>query len=314
MRKAPAYTDTERKQAYRDKATTVERLKEVLNVYRPGSSHMVGDGFPVRNLFPSNDLDRDLDPFLMLDYAGPHYFPPTQRPRGVGEHPHRGFETVTIVYQGVVEHRDSAGNAGTIGPGDVQWMTAASGVVHEEMHGKAFARQGGTLQAIQLWVNLPKTVKLSPPRYQTLLNEEIPVVQLDNAAGSVRVIAGEIDGVKGPAKTFTPVHLYDLRLNGGHRAELTVPDGYNTALLVLSGRVRVNGLRTVREAELAVHSPNGTRIFLDVEEDTTILVMSGEPINEPVARYGPFVMNTEEELVQAFQDYRTGKMGHLEEP
>jgi hypothetical protein len=271
---------------------------------------MVGDGFPVRNLFPSNDLDREVSPFLLLDYAGPTYFAATDRPRGVGEHPHRGFETVTILYQGALEHRDSAGNGGTIGPGDVQWMTAASGVVHEEMHERGFAKRGGTFQAIQLWVNLPKALKMSPPRYQTLLKSEIPVVNIEG--GSVRVIAGEYQGVKGPAKTFTPIHLYDLKLTAGHRTELVLPEGHNTALFVLNGKAVLNGAQVVQEADLAVFGTTGVRIAIEAKEDVTILVLNGRSIDEPVARYGPFVMNTEEELVQAVNDYRMGKMGHLD--
>src|SRR5215475_12902460 len=211
-------------------ATATAVNKEVLGVYQPGSTHMVGDGFPVRNLFPSNDLDRELDPFLMLDYAGPRLFSATDHPRGVGEHPHRGFETVTIMYEGAVAHRDSAGNAGVIGPGDVQWMTAASGIVHEEMHEKDWAKQGGTFHAIQLWVNLPKTHKISPPGYQTILNADIPVIELDGGRGSVRVIAGSCQGHRGPARTFTPVELYDVHLAPGQRTELSVPDGQHTAI------------------------------------------------------------------------------------
>ena len=286
------------------------QTKEVLGIYQPGSTHMVGDGFHVRNLFPSHDLDRQVSPFLLLDYAGPTYYPPTSQPRGVSEHPHRGFETVTIVYQGVLEHRDSTGNAGTIGPGDVQWMTAASGVVHEEMHERKFAERGGTLQAIQLWVNLPGALKMSPPRYQTLLNSEIPVVQVEG--GSVRVIAGEFQGVKGPGKTFTPIHLYDLRLRAGHRTELVLPAGHNTALFVLNGQVVLNGSQVLHEAELAVFGTTGERIAIEAKEDVTLLVLNGQSIDEPVARHGPFVMNTQEELIQAVKDYRMGKMGHLD--
>jgi quercetin 2,3-dioxygenase len=284
--------------------------KDLIDVYRPASTHVVGDGFHVRNLFPSNDLDRELSPFLLLDYAGPTYYAPTDHPRGVGEHPHRGFETVTVVYQGVVEHRDSTGNAGTIGPGDVQWMTAASGVVHEEMHEREFAKRGGTLQAIQLWVNLPKAFKMSPPRYQTLLKSEIPVVNVEG--GSVRVIAGEFRGVKGPAKTFTPIHLYDLRLRAGHRTELVLPEGHNTALFGLNGQAVLNGSQVLYEAELAVFGTTGERIAIEAKDDVTILVLNGRSIDEPVARHGPFVMNAQEELIQAVNDYQVGKMGHLD--
>ena len=289
--------------------THVEKSDQV-KVYQPGSQHVVGDGFHVRNLFPSNDLDRELSPFIMLDYAGPTFYPATDTPRGVGEHPHRGFETVTIVYQGIVAHRDSAGNSGVIGPGDVQWMTAASGVVHEELHEKEWARRGGTLQAIQLWVNLPRSSKMSEPGYQTIVNDQIPVVQLDGG-GSLRVIAGSVGGAKGPAKTFTPIELYDLRLRAGHSTPLQIPNGYNVGVLVLAGQASVGGSHRLSEAELAVYVSTGEPVTIVAEEDATILVMAGEAIDEPVARYGPFVMNTKAELVQAVNDYQAGKMGHL---
>ena len=268
--------------------------KEVLGVYQPGSTHMVGDGFPVRNLFPSNKLDREVDPFLMLDYAGPQFFSSTEHPRGVGEHPHRGFETVTIVYEGIVAHRDSAGNAGVIGPGDVQWMTAASGVVHEELHERNWAKKGGTLHAIQLWVNLPQAQKMSAPGYQTILNADIPVIALD-----------------GEADTFTPIELYDLQLSAGHGLELSVPDGHNASVFVLQGRASVNGSQVAGEAELIVCKRNGSQVRIEAKENSRLLIMSGRPIEEPIARYGPFVMNTKAELIQAVQDYQAGKMGHL---
>jgi redox-sensitive bicupin YhaK (pirin superfamily) len=290
--------------------TTVTTIaKDILGVYQPGSTHMVGDGFPVRNLFPSNDLDREVSPFLMLDYAGPRYFEPTDHPRGVGEHPHRGFETVTIVYEGVVAHRDSAGNAGVIGPGDVQWMTAASGIVHEEFHEKEFAKKGGTLHAIQLWVNLPMASKMSAPGYQTILNADIPSIDL--GGGELRVIAGSFQGRKGPAHTFTPIQLYDIQLKARSRASLALPDGYNTSIFVLQGAVSVNGSPQAGEAELIVCQRNGSQVTIEAREDSQLLIMSGEPIEEPIARYGPFVMNTKAELVQAVQDYQAGKMGHL---
>jgi len=289
---------------------TVRTAKDILGVYQPGSTHMVGDGFPVRNLFPSNDLDRDVSPFLMLDYAGPRYFAPTDHPRGVGEHPHRGFETVTIVYEGAVAHRDSAGNAGVIGSGDVQWMTAASGVVHEEFHEKAFAKTGGTFRAIQLWVNLPKASKMSAPRYQTLLNADIPAVSLE-CGSELRVIAGSFDGHRGPAHTVTPVELYDVSLKAGRHLALSLPDGHNTSIFVLQGRVSVNRLTQAGEAELVVYKRGGSQIMVDAQEDSRLLVMSGKPIDEPIARYGPFVMNTKAELIEAVQDYQAGKMGHL---
>jgi quercetin 2,3-dioxygenase len=294
-----------------DKMTTSTLVpKEVRGVYRPGSAHMVGDGFPVRNLFPSNELDRQVDPFLLLDYAGPYYFEPTDEPRGVGEHPHRGFETVTIVYQGMVAHRDSAGHAGVIGPGDVQWMTAASGVVHEELHEKYWAKRGGTLQAIQLWVNLPRAVKMTSPGYQTILNADIPALDLDGT-GTVRVIAGSFQGTKGPARTFTPIELYDLQTYAGQRVELNVPDGYGTSVFLLQGRVLVNGSREAGEAELIVCGREGSQLTIEAQAESRLLVMSGKPMDEPIARHGPFVMNTKGELVQAVEDYQKGRMGHL---
>jgi redox-sensitive bicupin YhaK (pirin superfamily) len=286
--------------------------KEVLTVHGPGSKHWVGDGFPVRNLFPSNGVANQINPFLLLDYAGPASFEPSNRPRGVEEHPHRGFETVTIAYQGSVDHRDSAGNSGTIHAGDVQWMTAASGVVHEEKHGREFTQSGGVFEMVQLWVNLPKAHKMSSPRYQGILNEAIPIADLGSGAYG-RVIAGELNGVKGPARTFTPVNLFDVRLEAGSQVELQVPAEYNTGLVLLKGDVVLNGSKALRgEAQLAILSPPGDFVSLEAKEDSVLLVLSGEPIHEPVASYGPFVMNTKEELLQAVEDYKAGKMGHLQ--
>lgn len=285
--------------------------KELAGVYQAGSQHMVGDGFPVRNMIPGAGVEEQLSPFLMLDYMGPKEFPPTTRRLGVGEHPHRGFETVTIMYHGKVAHRDSTGSGGVIGPGDVQWMTAASGVVHEELHEEGFAKQGGLLEGVQLWVNLPKAFKMTAPRYQTLLERDIPSVELGGGAGKVRVIAGEFRGVKGPAKTFSPVHLFDLRLMAGHQAELELPEGFNSSLFVLHGQVVVNGSQTVGEVEIGLFGQRGERVVLEAKHDATILLLSGEPIAEPIARYGPFVMNTRDEIIQAVQDYQAGKMGHL---
>jgi quercetin 2,3-dioxygenase len=292
-------------------ATGTTVMKEVVGIYPSGSAHMVGDGFPVRNMIPGSGVGEQLSPFLLLDYMGPEVFPPTDRRLGVGEHPHRGFETVTIMYQGSVAHRDSTGSGGVIGPGDVQWMTAASGIVHEELHESEFAKRGGTLEGVQLWVNLPRSVKMSQPRYQTLVRDEIPVVDLAGGAGRLRVIAGEYHGRKGPARTFSPVHLYDLRLKAGHQTELSLPDGFTMSVFVLQGRVVINGAQAVGEAEIALLGRKGERVSLHAEEDTTILVLGGEPIEEPIARYGPFVMNTQAELAQAMEDYRAGKMGHL---
>jgi redox-sensitive bicupin YhaK (pirin superfamily) len=285
--------------------------KDVMGVYQAGSQHMVGDGFPVRNMIPGAGVEEQLSPFLLLDYLGPEQFPPTTRRLGVGEHPHRGFETVTIMYHGKVAHRDSTGSGGVIGPGDVQWMTAASGIVHEELHEKEFAERGGLLEGIQLWVNLPKAVKMSSPRYQTLVSSAIPTVDLDGGAGSLRVIAGEFHGTKGPANTFSPVHLYDLRLKAGHRIDLPLPEGFNSSLFVLHGEVTLNGAQDVREVEIALLKQEGERVSIEAKRDATVLVLSGKPIAEPIARYGPFVMNTRDELIQAVQDYQAGKMGHL---
>ncbi|MBL8072744.1 MAG: pirin family protein [Nitrospira sp.] len=291
--------------------TTTVVVKKVVEIHRYGSRHWVGDGFPVRNLIPGNSVGEQLSPFLLLDYAGPEHFAPTDQPRGVGEHPHRGFETVTIVYDGVVAHRDSTGSGGVIGPGDVQWMTAASGIVHEEMHEKEWAKQGGSFHAVQLWVNLPSTHKMSSPGYQTLLGQTIPTVELAGGTGYLRVIAGEFRGTKGPATTFTPVHLYDVRLKAGSTVEITAPSSFNTGIFVLQGEISINQSGPVKEAELARLDQAGERITIVAAADTSLLVLAGEPINEPVARYGPFVMNTKAELVQAVNDYQAGKMGHL---
>ncbi len=288
------------------------QAKKVLGVYPNGSRHWVGDGFPVRNMFPSNGVDAEINPFLMLDYAGPQHFAPSEKPRGVGEHPHRGFETVTIAYQGSVEHRDSGGHSGVIGPGDVQWMTAASGVVHEEFHEREFTKQGGVFEMVQLWVNLPKSVKMSTPRYQGIVKEQIPTVEFEPGAYA-RVLAGELQGVKGPAKTFTPVGVFDVRMNAGSRAELTLPAGHNAAIALLKGDVAVNAESQLKgEAMLAVLSADGERVSIEAKADSTVLVLAGEPIEEPVAHYGPFVMNTQEELAQAVADYRAGRMGRIQ--
>jgi redox-sensitive bicupin YhaK (pirin superfamily) len=283
--------------------------KKVLGTYNAGSNHWVGDGFPVRNLFPSNGIE--VNPFLMLDYAGPSRFEPAKKPRGVGEHPHRGFETVTIAYQGSVGHRDSAGNSGVIYPGDVQWMTAASGVVHEELHEAEFTKNGGIFEMVQLWVNLPKAQKMSKPRYQGITKAQIPVIELEGG-GRARVIAGKLLGRLGPAKTFTPVNLFDVILNAGERFELPLPEGHNAAVVLRKGEVLINGADNLSgEALIAPLSEEGDAVTLEAKADTQLLILSGEPIAEPVASYGPFVMNTREELAQAMEDYRAGRMGHL---
>jgi redox-sensitive bicupin YhaK (pirin superfamily) len=285
--------------------------KKVLGTYGSGSNHWVGDGFPVRNLFPSNGLEAEVNPFLMLDYAGPNEFKPSGKTPGVGQHPHRGFETVTIAYQGSVEHRDSAGNSGVIYPGDVQWMTAASGVVHEEMHEKEFARKGGVFEMVQLWVNLPKAEKMSKPRYQAITKEQIPVVKFATG-GHARVIAGEWNGTKGAARTVTPINVFDLVLKAGEKIEIPLPEGHNAAVVLRMGDVSIGGPHSLMgEARIATLSPSGSGVVVEAKEDSTLLVLSGEPIAEPVASYGPFVMNTREELVQAMEDYKAGRMGWL---
>jgi len=284
--------------------------KQLLGVHGAASSHWVGDGFPVRTVFPSRGVP-ELSPFLMLDYAGPARFGPSDRPRGVEEHPHRGFETVTIAYQGSVDHRDSGGNSGTINPGDVQWMTAASGVVHEEKHGKEFTDKGGDFEMVQLWVNLPAAHKMSRPRYQGILSTDIPRVELGPGAYA-RVIAGELNGVKAPARTFTPVNVFDVRLEAGGTGELSLPIGQNSAIVLLRGEVVVNGSATLKgSAQIAPLSASGETVLLEAKEDSLVLILSGEPINEPVASYGPFVMNTQAEIRQAVEDFQAGKMGRL---
>lgn len=282
-------------------------MKRVSRLYRAAETHWVGDGFPVRTMFSYNTHGSDISPFLLLDYAGPADFPPSSKPRGVEQHPHRGFETVTIVYRGEVEHRDTAGNQGRIGPGDVQWMTAARGILHEEMHGRAFTETGGVLQMVQLWVNLPAKDKMSAPRYQQILDSMIPAVKLDGDGSIARIIAGTYGDTTGPARTFTPVDLWDLRLMAGRRTELKLSDGFTTLLLVLEGGILINDSEAAGGAELALFERAGERIAIEAREDSTFLVMSGRPIDEPVVGYGPFVMNTREEISQAMADFRAGR-------
>jgi quercetin 2,3-dioxygenase len=286
-------------------------MKKIVGVYSAPTPHWVGDGFPVRSLFSHNDKIQALSPFLLLDYAGPRQFTPASRPRGVGEHPHRGFETVTIVYHGEVAHRDSSGGGGTIGPGDVQWMTAASGILHDEFHSHAFTRTGGMLEMVQLWVNLPAKHKMAAPRYQSLLAAQIPSVQLPGGGGRVRVIAGQYQGQRGSAQTFTPMDVWDLQLQQGHGAEFDMPEGHTLALVVLHGSVLVNGSEAAHEAQMLLLERAGRAWRLEASSDATLLVLSGEPIDEPVVGYGPFVMNTEQEIRQAISDFNSGKFGSI---
>ena len=282
-------------------------MKKVISIHRGPPAHWVGNGFHVRSLFMYDGRAEIISPFLLLDYGAPETFTPSEQPRGVGRHPHRGFETVTIAYQGGVEHRDSAGNEGTIGPGDVQWMTAASGIVHEEWLERAFNRRGGTMEMAQLWVNLPAKDKMAAPAYQDIRSEQIPAVSLGGGA-SVRVIAGEFRGAKGPARTFTPINVWDTRIKAGHRVEMDFPEGYTTLLAILRGKVVINGDETAEAAELAILDRAGKRITLDATEDAVILVLNGEPIDEPVVGYGPFVMNTHAEIQEAFRDFQSGRL------
>ena len=273
--------------------------------------HWVGNGFPVRSVFDYNGLGRELSPFLLLDYAAPYQFPPGNEKRGVGGHPHKGFETVTVAYQGEIEHRDSSGGGGKIAAGDVQWMTAGNGIVHEEFHSQDFTRKGGTFQMVQLWVNLRAKDKSAKAGYQTLLKAQIPNVELPDNAGTVRVIAGDYNGRKGAAKTFTPINLWDVNLRAGRSAELPLPDGHTTTVLILSGEVLVNGESKAGEGDLAIFERTGNGITVNAKTDAKLLVMGGEPFDEPVVGHGPFVMNSRAEIQQAFEEYQLGRMGEL---
>jgi redox-sensitive bicupin YhaK (pirin superfamily) len=283
-------------------------MKKVLGVSSAPQQHWVGDGFPERAMFSHNEQGSSISPFLLLDYAGPMKFEPAARPRGVGQHPHRGFETVTIVYQGEVEHHDSTGAGGTIGPGDVQWMTAASGIVHEEFHSHDFTHKGGTLEMVQLWVNLPAKDKMAAPGYQTLLDADIPALGLPDGAGTLRVIAGDYAGRRGPARTFTPIDVWDVRLNQGRSASFNVAEGRTLALIVLRGSVRANGSEVAHAAQWVMFDRAGDTLSLEADTDATVLLLGGEPIDEPVVGYGPFVMNTRAQIEQAISDFGSGRL------
>lgn len=285
-------------------------MKKIIGIRGNDQGHWVGDGFPVRTLFFYQDLGKQMSPFLMLDYAGPAEFPSTTERKGVGSHPHRGFETVTIVYEGEVAHKDSTGQGGVIGPGDVQWMTAGSGILHEEFHSESFARSGGTLEMVQLWVNLPAKLKMTKPAYQAILDKQIPVTDLSNGAGQARIIAGEFDGHIGPASTFTPLNVIDLKLKRGS-ASIPVPEGWNTSLVVMKGAVEAGEGVVAKDAQMLMFSNQGQDIQFNVLEDSIALLLSGEPINEPIVGYGPFVMNTKEEIAQAMQDFNSGSFGRI---
>lgn len=286
-------------------------MKQILGIYSAPDRHWVGNGFPVRSMFTYDSHAEQLSPFLLLDHAGPTDFRPGNYRRGVGAHPHRGFETVTIVYDGEVAHRDSTGAGGLIGPGDVQWMTAGSGIVHEEFHSESFTQRGGRLEMVQLWVNLPAEHKMTPPGYQTLMKADIPDVALPDGAGTVRVIAGAYDGQAGPARTFSPLDVWDLRLQRNGLVRLPVADGRTLALVVLRGTVEVNGVEVVREGQLVVLDRKGSDVQVEANNEATLLLLSGEPLDEPVVGYGPFVMTSERDIQQAISDYRSGRFGEV---
>ena len=287
-------------------------MKKVLEVAGAPSRHWVGNGFPVHGMFGySGPGVVERSPFLMLDYAAPFRFEPTSERRGVGQHPHRGFETVTIVYEGEVEHRDSTGNGGIIGKGDVQWMTAAGGILHEEFHSQAYAASGGPFEMVQLWVNLPAKDKMAAPGYQGILDAQIPAIALPGEAGTLRLIAGEYAGQRGPARTFTPMNVWDLRLAAGQRVSLSQPEGWTTLLVVLDGTVQVNGEAIVRASQMATLSTAGSGVEIETSGAAKLLLLAGEPIDEPVVGHGPFVMNSQQEIIQAIADFNSGKFGRM---
>ncbi|NVK08819.1 MAG: pirin family protein [Tenacibaculum sp.] len=289
------------------------KTRNIEKIVKPGTPHFVGDGFRVHNFIPGTSTMQRMDPFIMLDYNSKYNFPPTDKPKGVGVHPHRGFETVTIAYKGRVEHGDSAGGGGIIGEGDVQWMTAASGVLHKEFHETEWSKTGGEFQMVQLWVNLPAKDKMSPPKYQAIANAEMAKIPLADGGGEIEVIAGEYKGNKGPASTFSPVNMFNVKLKKGVKTQLIFPEKYTTAILSVEGSVKVNESNNVLEDHFALFKNDGDTFTLEALEDAVILVLSGEPLNEPIAAHGPFVMNTKQELIEAFQDFNTGKFGYLED-
>jgi redox-sensitive bicupin YhaK (pirin superfamily) len=290
------------------------KTKNVELVLSPPEPHFVGDGFRVHNFIPGGyraDMER-MNPFILLDYGAKFYFSPTDSQRGVGVHPHRGFETVTIAYKGKVAHHDSAGHSGVIGEGDVQWMTAASGILHKEYHEKEFSKKGGDMQMVQLWVNLPARYKMSKPKYQSITNDQINKFELASEGGIVEVIAGEYKGTKGAASTFSPVNLFNVKMNNSGKADFSFPASYNTALLVLEGNAIVNKTEEVLTNQFALFQNDGEDFEVQSDNGAVILIMSGENLNEPIAAHGPFVMNSRQEILQAFDDYQKGKFGYLE--
>ncbi|HFE9685536.1 pirin family protein [Clostridium perfringens] len=289
----------------------MKKFRTIENIFKAPEPHMVGDGFRVSQYIPTGikSMER-LSPFLLLDYNAPYYFKPSETRLGVGAHPHRGFETVTIAYDGKVEHHDNKGNHGIIGPGDVQWMTAASGIMHKEYHETEFSKNGGIFHMVQLWVNLPKDKKMIEPKYQPLLKEEMGVLKLDNDKGEISIIAGEVNGVKGPANTFTNINLYNINLKNYGNTTLSEPKNFNTAILILKGEAKVNEDKICKEGDFIIFDNGEGEILLEsFTEESLFLVLSGEPINEPVVSHGPFVMNTLGEILDAYEDFRNNKFG-----
>lgn len=287
------------------------KIKSVFSILDAPQPHMVGDGFRVSNFFPGGYKIK-MSPFFLLDYNAKVVLPPTDELRGVGVHPHRGFETVTIAYHGAVAHHDSAGNSGVIYPGDVQWMTAAGGILHKEYHEKEFSSKGGPFQMVQLWVNLPAKDKMSKPKYQAIAHKDLALAELTDNGGQVEVIAGSYNGITGPATTFTPLHVYNAKIKAGKSAVFSFPATYNTGFLVIEGEISINGQETARGSQFVYFKNDGEEISVEATEDSLILILSGEPIQEPIAQYGPFLMNNQQEIKQAISDYNEGKFGYLE--
>ncbi len=288
--------------------------RSIETVFRGSPEHWVGNGFHVSNYFPSaTDFEKRMSPFFLLDYQKPERYAPTARKRGVGTHPHRGFETVTVAYQGSIAHRDSAGHGGIIGPGEAQWMTAGAGVLHNEYHEESFAKAGGVLHMIQIWVNLPRRHKRTPAKYQDITREAVAETPVDGGKGLVRVLSGAYEDLKGPASTFTPAHMLDLRLKPGARVRLPTPKDYNTALLVLQGRVKAGGRKAAEAGEFILFKNDGDEVHAEALDDSIALFLSGAPIEEPLVHYGPFVMNTVDEINEAIEDFNAGKFGSLKD-
>jgi len=288
------------------------KIKQVASILKAPAPHMVGDGFRVHNFFPGG-YKINMSPFFLMDYGSKIEFSARKEPRGVGIHPHRGFETVTIAYHGAVAHHDSSGNSGVIYPGDVQWMTAASGILHKEYHEQNYSLKGGAFQMVQLWINLPAKYKMSRPKYQAVKQADMAKFVLPENGGNIEIIAGNYKDMQGNASTFTPIELYNARLNIGGKAEFNFPANFNTGFMVIEGSIKIND-NEIASANNFIHFKNeGEEIKVEALENSVVLILSGEPINEPIAQYGPFLMNTEEEINEAISDYNQGKFGYLEE-